>query len=66
MIVTGKCLCHGLVVTGHAGTVAQPRPFLYRDIFGGKPVRCWAVVDQEYGGMPHDLPVAEAVEVRES
>jgi hypothetical protein len=49
---TGRCLCHGIDVTGVRGTVAQPRPYMHRDLFGPS-VRCWAVVD---GGV-HDVPV---------
>jgi hypothetical protein len=50
---TGRCLCHGIDVTGVRGTVAQPKPFYPVSLFGGPRVRCWAVVD---GGV-HDVPV---------
>lgn len=54
--VTGECLCHGVVVTGTAGTVAQPDPYWHADIWTGTRVKCVAVMVPP-GAMPHDVPV---------
>jgi hypothetical protein len=54
--VTGECLCHGVVVTGRAGTVAQPAPYRHRlDAFKAATVWCWAV--SEDNSNPHDVPI---------
>lgn len=57
-IVTGKCLCHGITITGSQGTVAQPDPYWLADLWGGPRTRCVAV--QEDGtGQPHDVPLGK-------
>lgn len=54
--VTGECWCHGIVISGPAGTVAQPKPYWHTDFWTGKRVRCVAVSEQP-GWMPHDVPL---------
>ena len=56
--IKGECLCHGVQVTGPAGTRAQPAPYWKDDFWGGGRQKCWAVLETP-GGMPHDLPVTK-------
>lgn len=52
--VTGECLCHGIVVHGSLGTVAQPEPYWHIDVWTGQRIKCVAVLD---GGV-HDVPMS--------
>lgn len=54
--VTGECLCHGIIVTGTAGTVAQPEPYWHTDLWTGTRIKCVAVMEPGRA-MPHDVPV---------
>jgi hypothetical protein len=58
-LVVGECLCHGVTITGTAGTIATPAPVLAQpDFWSPKRVRVWHV--QEFpGAMPHDVPVSK-------
>lgn len=54
--VEGECLCHGIIVTGTAGTIAQPDPYWHQDFWTGKRIKCVAVLVPGQA-QPHDIPV---------
>ena len=54
--VRGKCRCHGVIIEGTLGTVAQPKAYYLTDMFTQERMRCVAVL---VNGGVHDVAVEE-------
>ena len=58
--VRGKCRCHGVIIEGTLGTVAQPKAYYLTDMFTQERMRCVAVL---VNGGVHDVAVGDVQDV---